>query len=81
MIQIPLRAERKVGQLLKEVDRAKPGDKGPKPNLAELGITKDQSSKFQQLADVPEKELEEAIADPEELPSTQSVGLTIKASS
>lgn len=64
MIQIRLRAERKAGQLLKEMavkgERdASGGNRKPwssdttmvsKAKLSDLGISKDQSSKFQQLA-------------------------------
>ena len=66
---IRIRAERKVGQLLKEMaangERQKPGDIRPgvdsragrpsPPKLSDLGISKDRSSKFQQLADIPEE--------------------------
>jgi hypothetical protein len=65
-VQIRLRAERKAGQLLKEMEKAKASrgnqytgkvdrsddTTGPK-TLRELGISKDQSSQWQKLAAVP----------------------------
>lgn len=78
-----VRAERRCGQLLLETEKAKPrGDnqyakvdrshqstEAPK-TLAEMGVTKDQSSKWQQLARVPEREFEEAVSLPGAIPST-----------
>jgi len=58
--EIRLGAERRAGQLLAEMEKARPGprslgsDEGS-PKLADLGITYDQSSKWQQLAQVPEE--------------------------
>ena len=59
-----LRAERKAGQLLKQMEKAKGGGTGQKkewsrqatasPTLAEIGITKKQSSAWQKLANVDE---------------------------
>ncbi len=64
-VELRVRAERKTGQILQVSDKAKRGpDKGTRQrsqrttsetqDLASLGITKDQSSKWQKLADVPE---------------------------
>ena len=78
-----VRAERKCGELLSEMEKAKRGaDKNgsgqrsqrttpesPK-TLAEMGVSKDQSSKWQQLAKVPDKEFEDAINLPGAIPST-----------
>lgn len=79
-----VRAERRAGDLLKEQEKAKGTLKqGPTlpqssssttepPTLAEMGITKDQSSKWQQLANVPEAEFEKALeASP--TPSAHSI--------
>ena len=61
-----MRAERKAGQLLKQMDKAKgakgnPGGQGAKivrspegTTLKDHGITKKQSSKWQKLGDVPD---------------------------
>jgi hypothetical protein len=62
-----LEAERKMGEMLKATERAKPGpdkkDRLPEgtepPTLAELGLTKRESSEAQMLADLPEAEFEE----------------------
>jgi hypothetical protein len=66
--EIRIRAERKVGELLRNTSRntgtaglGRPplgprGDRGPKdetPTLASYGLTYDQSSRFQRLAEVP----------------------------
>jgi hypothetical protein len=73
-----VRAERKAGILLAEMEMAKGGNPeqiaksnrlngatGSKPKtLSEMGITKDQSSKWQQLGRVPEKEFEKAVSLP-----------------
>ena len=66
-----LRAERKAGQLLRDMEKAKAGrppqnrstdttDYRGGKTLRELGISKDQSSKWQKLAAVPEAEFEAA---------------------
>jgi hypothetical protein len=87
IVAIRLRAERKLGQLLKEMKQSGERDSGSggdrksqspattvkQKTLSDIGITRDQSSKFQQLADVPEKAFEDALADTRSLPSTDGV--------
>ena len=87
-IAIRLRAERKTGQLLKEREKAEgawgnPGGRGapivrssdtttqPK-TLKEMGISKDHSSKWQKLADVPKEKFEAALVAPKK-PSTTGI--------
>ena len=41
--------------------------------LADHGISRDQSSKWQKLADVPEDDFEEALSDPRRTPSTANI--------
>lgn len=75
--EIRLRAERKAGQLLKEMEKAK-GGRPPKtaspmeavspPTLEQLGVSDKQSHRWQQLADVPEEQFETALAAPEKPP-------------
>ena len=71
--EIKLRAERRAGQILKETEKQKPGDyKRSKattvpPTLKEIGITKDQSSKWQRIADIPEEKFEAFIEVEKEL--------------
>jgi hypothetical protein len=69
--------ERKAGELLREQEEAKgargnPGGQGAKivrsnnattQTLAELGISKAQSSRWQQLANVPQEQFEGALAN------------------
>jgi hypothetical protein len=70
--EIRLRAERRAGELLAEMDKNKgalPGKTGrkgrpvldPTPKLSDLGISKDQSSRWQALAGLPEQEFENKV--------------------
>lgn len=79
--EIKVRAERKCGELLKEQaasggratrETANPGgthvvsrDMGI-PTLADLGISRDQSSRWQKLADMPDEHFETAVATAKE---------------
>src|SRR5262249_546984 len=45
----------------------------PEQTLADLGISRDQSSKWQQLAEVPEDKFEAALNTPGSLPSTDAL--------
>lgn len=78
---IKMRAERRVGELLREMSKNK-GTRGAgdanvgkstggrlsrppvdaTPKLSDLGVTKDQSSRWQKLAAMPEKQFEEKVA-------------------
>ena len=65
--EIRLLAERQMGAVLKEMPMqdGKPvlaGDKEAPPTLADVGITRIQSSDAQKLADIPEPEFRERIA-------------------
>jgi hypothetical protein len=74
-----LRAERKAGDLLERMaiegtrDRGRGGDRKSQSSdatvkpatLAELGISPDQSSKWQKLAKVPKAQFEAALREPE----------------
>lgn len=80
--EIRVRAERKCGELLAEQPKAKGGETYhasptgsitlPVQTLSDLGISKRQSSEWQQLAAVPEEHFEEAIAE-QEIPSASGV--------
>lgn len=70
--EIKARAERKGGILLSEPGLRDPGGRGPRvesnpatqlPKLADLGISKDQSSDWQAIASLPEPEFEAALAE------------------
>ena len=71
--EIKMRAERRAGQMLKDMDKAKGGRPeltGPSSvpvnsvlTLSEVGITKNQSSQWQKVANVPEEEFEKHIAE------------------
>jgi hypothetical protein len=70
--EIRLRAERKAGELLAEMAERGERQGGGRPTkrsrgatvstLSDLGITKDQSSRWQKLAGLPEQEFEDKIA-------------------
>ena len=71
--EIRLRAERRAGELLAQMEKNKgavPGKTGRKglpvldgaPKLSDLDISKSQSSRWQKLADVPEDDFEELVA-------------------
>jgi hypothetical protein len=84
-----VRAERRCGELLADMNKApgargNPGGQGAAivrshdttaqtRTLSDLGITKDQSSKWQRLAAVPEAEFEAAISQPGSKPSTTHI--------
>jgi len=80
-----VRAERKCGELLRDSEKAKgnrnTGNFGgrnelpPKETktLSDMGITKDQSSKWQKLAAIPDNEFEEAVSLPGSKPSTSHI--------
>jgi hypothetical protein len=83
--EIRLRAERKAGQLLIGMEKAK-GAQGSgsnqhevrshdttAPTLRDLGITKQQSSNWQRLADVPQEQFDAALADATQKPSTAGI--------
>ena len=85
--QIRLRAERKVGTLLREMTqngtRARQGERkrkqtsdvarSEKKTVADLGLTYDQSSNWQQLADIPEQEFEDELSIPGTKPTTEGL--------
>lgn len=76
--EIKLRAERRAGEMLREGKenghRATPGrpektnqdDWFSKPTLAEIGITQNQSTRWQSIANIPEEEFEEVIQQTKE---------------
>jgi len=77
--RIRIRAEKKTGELLAESKRRgerhpQGGDqqaKSRRPILSDLGISRDQSSQWQKLADIPEEQFEAALA--EGRPSTAGI--------
>lgn len=81
--EIQRRAERRCGELLAGMEKAKGGQPYQSQNvtgrksaakpLADLGITRQQSSDFQKLAQVPEPVFEKAIAGPGRVPSARDI--------
>jgi hypothetical protein len=85
---IRIRVERRTGELLAQMKKAKGGaEKGTKRDgpggkvmqsngptaLRDLGISKQQSSDWQRLAAVPQKNFEAALADKSKMPSTAAI--------
>lgn len=76
--EIRLRAERRCGQLLRERAMAKPGpapeDRSQRasdpPPLSDLGISHTQSSRWQKLAAIPDREFEATFAGTGARPTT-----------
>lgn len=71
--EIQLRAERKASELLRDMEKAKGGGdqksehrssplRGDRPTFRDLGISYQQSSDWQKVADVPEEQFEAALA-------------------
>jgi N6-adenosine-specific RNA methylase IME4 len=90
--RIRIRAEKKTGELLREAKRSgqrrdatqgrpKASDDttliSPVTKLSDLGVSRDQSSQWQQLADIPKETFEKALAA-DKVPTTQGVLRTIK---
>ena len=86
LAQIRIRAERRLGELLKEMadkgERQTRGQAGKikkspesilSPKLSDLGISKDESSKYQKLANIPEEDFEQVISEPDVIPTTKGV--------
>ncbi len=84
--EIKLRAERDAGKLLKQMEKNKgvrlggrtmrPPDNTPK--LKDLGIKKDQSVRWQQIADLPEVIFEEVIEETKEEKKELTQSLMLK---
>jgi hypothetical protein len=84
VIEIRLRAERRCGELLSEMEMNRGGGdqrsdhrstepRGDRQTLRDLGISYDQSSQWQKLVAVPADEFEADLADPAWRPSTTGI--------
>lgn len=89
--EIKLRAERRLGELLAEREKAKGGQPyqqkptgdivspvEPPPTLSDLGINKKQSSRWQQAAKVPEETFEQHVATVKALPEGELTSAGIR---
>jgi len=79
-IEIRIRAERKAGELLKEAEKGKGGRNSAQaaPSLfaqakEQAKISDDQAKRWQKLAEIPKEEFEQALSDPETMPSTSGL--------
>ena len=61
--EIRLRAERRVGELLKEMElaRGRPRKMSSTTTICDLGVNRDQAATFQRMAAVPEQEFEDRL--------------------
>lgn len=78
--EIRIRAERRAGQLLTEMKekgerraQGQPKEMSGAATLPDLGITRDQSSQWQQLAEIPEPEFEAQLAAPGPKPTAEAM--------
>lgn len=83
--EIRLRAERKAGKLLKEMEKAKGAAEkgtgrgttrslgGTASRLSDLGVSRKQSAQWQKLADVLEDQFDAALIDPTRKPTTNGI--------
>lgn len=73
--EIRLRAERKAGQLLTKMPKVngRPEKASTETTLSDLGITRDQSSQWQKLGALPQKEFDLAIGASVKPPSTKGI--------
>jgi len=81
--EIRLRAERRAGELLREMKQngtrhGRGGNQKSKSGsatlkLPDIGISKDQSSQWQKLAEIPEQEFENEISKPGPKPTTEGL--------
>lgn len=72
--EIRLRAERKAGQLLtKGLKNGRPEKVSPEATLSDLGITRDQSSQWQKLGALPQRDFDLAIGTSVKPPSTKGI--------
>ena len=82
---VRLRAEKECGKQLAEMNNhggdRKSDSRSPNTTLKDIGISKDQSSKWQRLAQVPDDEFESALSDPDSKPSTASIIRKVNGSS
>ncbi len=85
--EIKLRAERKAGELLseqvrepRETDRVLMSDDmtSKKPKLLDLGISRNQSSSWQKIADIPEAKFEQHIAETKEKKEELTTASTLR---
>jgi len=89
--EIKVRAERRAGQLLAEMPKAK-GTRGTgsnqhevrsydttAPTLSEMGITKDESSRWQKLAGVSDDKFEHAVAAAKEIAGEVTTAAMLRA--
>ena len=76
-----VRAERRCGELLQDMEKAKGNQhinsatchEGREQTIPEMGLTHKQSSKWQQLANVPEDEFEDALSETSAIPSAHAI--------
>jgi hypothetical protein len=73
--EIRLRAERKAGQLLAKMPKlnGRPGKASTETTLSDLNITRDQSSQWQKLGALPQRDFDLAIGESVRPPTTKGI--------
>ncbi len=80
--KVRIRAEKKAGELVLSAAKHKGGRPGNRSNettglkLSDIGISKDQSSKWQKLAEIPKEQFEKAL-EVDSVPTTKGVLRTV----
>src|SRR3990167_3975386 len=86
--EIKVRAERRAGELLRDMaekGERDPGGRGriesrPATQLADLGVSRDQSARWQKLASVPEQQFEEAVQAAKEVAGEVTTAAMLRVS-
>jgi hypothetical protein len=73
--EIRLRAERRMGQLLRDMEkeRGRPAKASRRATLSDLGVSRNQSSRWQKLADMPDEQFDRALSVADQHPSTSGI--------
>lgn len=80
--EIRLRAERRAGELIAKLERGAGPGRGKKVSgngtslsaaLGEAGVSRQKAQRWQELANVPKKQFEDALRDPEKKPTTSGI--------
>jgi len=77
--ELKLRAERKAGEMLSEMPK-NPGGRSTSTTVVEVGVSHNQSSRWQRIASVPEESFEDYLASAQELTTAGLLKLAKRAS-
>lgn len=79
--EIKVRAERRAGQMLAEMNipKHRPAEVSKAPTLPEMGISRDQSSRWQKLASVSDEKFEQAVSAAKEIAGEVTTAAMLRA--